>query len=57
MRDFLLACLAAIVLVGGLALGAVLGVVAGIFVIGLAIVLGFGLLIWSLRRAARPRPH
>jgi hypothetical protein len=57
MRDFLLACLAAVVLVGGLALGAVLGLVAGAIVIGLAVVLGLGLLAWSLVRAARPRPH
>jgi hypothetical protein len=57
MRDFLLACLAAVVLVGGLALGAVLGLVAGAIVIGLAVVFGLGLLAWSLVRAARPRPH
>lgn len=56
MREFLLACIAVIVLVGGLALGAFLGLVAGAVVIVLALAAGLGLLIWSLTRAARTTP-
>lgn len=54
MREFIIAFIAVIVLVGGLALGAMLGLVAGVVVIGLAVIAGLCLLIWSVLRAARP---